>query len=121
MIDRSLNGIATGADGRRYIVSYQSGAGFPPIDNLANELWRQQPVLLVYRSSTFSSHAVVLTGMVYTETNGRKIVQSLYIRDPFPTPDNVSNLGRVEILDTQRFMSSVGKYWFVRVAPFTGR
>lgn len=118
MIDRSLTGRAVGADGRPYLISAQTGAGFPSVDLLANELWRQQPVLVSYRSSQFTGHVVVITGAIYyQQKDGSKTLAAVYIRDPYPTQINIQNLGRVEITDVATFAASVQRYWFVRIAP----
>jgi hypothetical protein len=56
-------------------------------------------------------HAVVITGASHI---GRRVTSIVY-RDPWPSPENGANHGRVEIADAEvtRFLSSVRSHWLV--------
>ncbi|MEO5917848.1 MAG: papain-like cysteine protease family protein [Luteolibacter sp.] len=100
--------------GMPYQVACQFGQGAPPPTILINELANGCPVILAYRSSPTSGHAVVITGARYYPTPTGPNVVSVIVRDPWPSPENIANRGRKEY-EAAQFAQLMQGYWLVRV------
>ena len=100
--------------GRPYVVRASLKWGAPSPVVLLHELSSGRPVIAAYSSGPNSGHAVVITGASYIQTYDGPIVQSVVVRDPWPSHVNRANAGRVEYggLDFSRVMQA---YWYVRV------
>ncbi|MGJ8674044.1 papain-like cysteine protease family protein [Rubritalea sp.] len=101
--------------GRRYTVRASFGHGIPNHNFILNELSQERPILIAYRHQN-GGHAVVLTGATFIQTPQGNQIQTLIVRDPWPSMVNRMNSGRV-VHNAARFIQSVQHYWFVRVSP----
>jgi hypothetical protein len=114
VITANLNGWRVDAGGTSYVVSAQLGWGAPPPAVLLNEVASQRPVILAYMSGPTSGHAVVATAVSFIPSYYGPAVQSIIVRDPWPSGFNLANNGRVEypgrVLATQ-----MTAYWIIRV------
>jgi hypothetical protein len=111
-IGASLNGWAFDYLGRRIVVRSRVAVGPPSLDVLMEEVARRRFILVRVNSGGLSvGHAVVITGAKHV---GR-CVTSLVYRDPWPSPENCANRGRVEITDAEvtEFLSSVQSHWLI--------
>jgi hypothetical protein len=117
-ISTSLNGWAPGIDGSVKVVSSTTSAGPPPYLLLLQELSNQHPILLTFATGPNGGHAVVITGASYLQTPTGPTVDSIIIRDPWPSPQNVATQGRVEIAGANllSFLHKVRSYWIVSVS-----
>ena len=117
VISANLNGWSIDEGGSRYMVSSQIGWGAPPPAFLLNEVANQRPVILAYMSTPTSGHAVVATAVSYTPSYSGPIIQSIIVRDPWPSGVNIANNGRVEY-PGYMLASHMTTYWIIRVQPF---
>ncbi len=96
VITENLNNWNVDNNGRKYVVSATVNYGAPTPLYLVQELKAQHPVLIGYRSGPNSSHAVVITACSYIQTYNGPYIQSIVVRDPWPSYQNVQNKGRIE-------------------------
>jgi hypothetical protein len=117
VISAALNGWGRQGNGRIVTISSVVYPGYPPPMVLITELSQRHPILLTFMNGPTSGHAVVITAASYINTQMGPQITSLVIRDPFPTPQNVANAGRVEISGAYltQFASSMSGYWLVNV------
>jgi hypothetical protein len=113
LISRNLNSSGVDLTGRRYHVDAKFGRGAPRPVVLLDELSAQFPVLLCYRTQG-SGHVVVATGASYVPGFDGPIVESLVVRDPWPSPENQWNLGRAEYRGAD-LASQITAHWLIRV------
>lgn len=113
-ITNNLNNWSVDNNGTPYIVTARLGGGAPTPAILLEELNNQRPVIVAYMSSPTSGHAVVVTAASYTLSPYGPIVQSIIVRDPFPTAENIQSRGRREYpgIALAQVMTA---YWYVRV------
>ncbi|MDQ6828393.1 MAG: C39 family peptidase [Gemmatimonadota bacterium] len=100
--------------GGRYHVTAQVGRGAPPPALLLQEVSQQHPVILAYMSGPNSGHAVVATAASYTPSEQGPIVQSIIVRDPWPSEENKATNGRVEHPGAD-LARNIANYWIIRV------
>jgi Papain-like cysteine protease AvrRpt2 len=122
-ISASLNTWAIGVNGRTFAIRSVTAPGPPSATVLIQELNQQHPILLTFATGPFNGHAVVITGARYFPTNQGPIIDSIIIRDPWPSPENIQNKGRVEIagLDLARFLPQIRSHWLVSVQVISSR
>jgi papain like cysteine protease AvrRpt2 len=116
-IARALSGSGRDRFGNFHIISSVTAAGAPMPQVLINELTQQHPILLAFQNGPNTGHAVVITAASYFLTPNGPHITSLVIRDPFPTPINLQNAGRV-VIDGPAlapFISTVRQHWLVQV------
>lgn len=116
-ISSNLNGWAITVDRRRVIVRSFVVPGLPDAEVLIKELRQRRPILFALNTGTIVGHAVVVTGVEYVVNFFGLHVTSLTYRDPDPTPENVANRGRVQLVghELSQFLSSVRSHWIVSV------
>jgi Papain-like cysteine protease AvrRpt2 len=111
-ISASLNGWAFDCHGRRVVIRSRIATGPPSLNVLMNEVARGRPILVtVNPAASRIGHAVVVTAA----THIGRCVTSLVYRDPWPSPENCANAGRVEISGTAvtQFLSSIQSHWLI--------
>lgn len=113
-ITANLNNWSIDNNGTPYVVTAFLGGGAPTPAILLEELNNRRPVIVAYQSGPNSGHAVVITAASYTPSPYGPIVQSIIVRDPFPTPENVQNRGRREYPGAA-LAQIMSAYWYVRV------
>jgi hypothetical protein len=113
-ISASLNGRAQTPSGVRQIHSIE-GSGLPAPAILIDQLRTGHPILIAYQSGPYSGHAVVVTAAAYFPSPQGPIVTSLVTRDPWPSPDHVASIGRVQYdgLNLSMFAATVRAHWLV--------
>lgn len=114
LITRNLNNWNVDNRGRRYAVQSRMYNGAPTPVYLVQELSAGRPVLIGYRSGANSGHAVVITAVSYYNTVYGPQIQSIVVRDPWPSPQNIRNNGRVEY-PANKIASLMMAHWYVRV------
>ncbi len=100
--------------GRPYAVACQYGQGPPPPQVLLNELARGQPIILACSMGGGGGHAVVITAVTFVPTPMGPSIQTITIRDPWPSPENAATGGR-QVVPAAQFAGSMRGYWIVRV------
>ena len=117
MISSSLNTWAIAMNGQTFAIRSVTAPGPPPPLVLIQELNQKHPILLTFASGPYSGHAVVITAARYYNTPQGPLVNSLILRDPFPTQQNIQNKGRVELAgpDLAQFLQQVRSNWLVSV------
>jgi hypothetical protein len=118
-ISNALSGWAWSNDGQVRVIRSWTKPGAPPPQILIQELSQQHPILLTFISGPNSGHAVVITAASYFQTPNGPYIHSLVIRDPWPSPQNIANKGRVEIFerDLANFLPLIRSNWLVSVTP----
>lgn len=114
VITANLNNWSIDNNGRSYIVAASLNWGAPTPAYLVQELSAQHPVLIGYQSGPNSGHAVVITACSYTESAYGPIIQTLIVRDPWPTPENAANKGRVEYSGAN-LAALIQAHWYIRI------
>lgn len=115
-ITGNLNNWSIDNRGRPYVVSSFFGSGAPPPSYLLSELAAGRPVIVGYASGPSSAHAVVITAASWTPSVNGPMVHTLVVRDPWPSPENIANRGRVEYAGVS-LAQNMRHYWFVRTQP----
>lgn len=112
VITNNLNKWSSDNDGDEYKVAATLSYGAPTPAYLIQELSAQRPVLIGYQTSASGGHAVVITACSYTQSTNGPIVQSIVVRDPWPTQQNTN--GRVEYSGIS-LANLIQAHWYVRV------
>jgi hypothetical protein len=113
LISRNLNNSGVDLTGRRFRVRAKFGRGAPRPVVLLDELSAQFPVLFCYRTDDDRGHVVVATGASYFPGYDGPIVESLVVRDPWPSPENRWAPGEREY--GARMASRITAHWLIRV------
>lgn len=113
-ITANLNNLNIDNYGRRYHVSASVNRGAPTPAFLLQELQQGRPVIVGYRSGPNSGHAVVITAAKFRQSYNGPIIDSVVVRDPWPSAQNARTRGRVEYPGSQ-LASIMQAYWYVRV------
>lgn len=100
--------------GRQYMVAASLNWGAPTPAYLIQELSQQRPVLIGYKSGPSSGHAVVITACSYIQTPSGPYIQSIIVRDPWPSPQNVSTNGRNEY-PAVNLANLIQSHWYIRI------
>lgn len=114
VITRNLNNWSIDNYGQRYAVGADLNWGAPPPMVLIEELQNGRPMIIGYQSGPASGHAVVLTAATYSLTAYGPVIHTVTVRDPWPSPANVLNRGRVEY-DGRSLATVIQAYWRVSV------
>jgi hypothetical protein len=114
VITANLNNWNVDNNGRQYVVAASLNWGAPTPTYLIQELYAQHPVLIGYQSSPNTGHAVVITACSYIQTAYGPIIQSIVVRDPWPSQQNIETNGRVEYpgINLANFIQA---NWFIRI------
>jgi hypothetical protein len=114
VITANLNNWNVDNSGRQYAVQAVFYQGAPNPVYLIQELSLQHPILIGYQSGPNSGHAVVITACSYIQTYNGPIIQSVVVRDPWPTEENAANSGRKEWrgLDLANLIQG---HWYIMV------
>jgi hypothetical protein len=116
VITANLNNWNVDNNGHPYVVRANMGMGAPIPAVLLDELSNGRPVIIGYQSGPNSAHAVVITAASYVPSPNGPMIQSLVVRDPFPTPANIQNRGRVEYPGAG-LAQLIQAHWYVQVTP----
>ncbi|MDM7859435.1 C39 family peptidase [Alteromonas sp. ASW11-36] len=100
--------------GNQYQVMASLNWGAPTPAVLLQELSQGRPVIVGYSTGPNTGHAVVITAASYTMSPSGPIIQSVVVRDPWPSAQNIQTSGRVEYPGAQ-LASVMQAYWYVRV------
>jgi hypothetical protein len=114
VITSNLNNWNIDNNGRQYSVSASLNWGAPTPAYLIQELAAQRPVLIGYQSGPNSGHAVVITACSYTQSAYGPIIQSIVVRDPWPSQENISTNGRVEYPGIN-LANLIQAHWYIRI------
>jgi hypothetical protein len=113
-ITANLNNWNIDNSGRRYMVRARFSFGPPNAGYLVQELAAQRPVLVAYTPAPGSGHAVVITGCSFIPSLNGPMIQSIIVRDPWPSDQNIQHDGRVEY-PAAVFGQLMTAYWIIRV------
>ncbi len=114
VITMNLNNWSVDNFGRYYAVQSSLFWGAPTPLFLIQELSAQKPVLIGYKSGPSSGHAVVVTALSYIPTPNGPSIQTIIVRDPWPSQQNIQNMGRVEYPGLN-FANLIQAHWYVRI------
>ncbi|MFD2943321.1 papain-like cysteine protease family protein [Flavobacterium notoginsengisoli] len=114
VITANLNNWSVDNSGRQYVVSASLNWGAPSPSYLIQELYNQRPVLIGYKSGPNSGHAVVLTACSYISTPSGPLIQTIVVRDPWPSEENIMTNGRNEYYGSN-LASLMQSHWYVRI------
>ncbi|SIS63791.1 papain-like cysteine protease family protein [Chryseobacterium gambrini] len=114
VITANLNNWSIDNNGHYYQVSASLNYGAPTPQYLIQELAAQRPVLIGYKSGPSSGHAVVITACSYIQTAYGPMIQSIVVRDPWPTPQTIASNGRMEYFGSS-LASVIDVHWYIRI------
>lgn len=114
VIHRNLNNWGVDNSGNHYVVSASIGLGAPTPKILIDELSKGKPVIIGYKSGPNSGHAVVVTAVSYINSWNGPIIQTIVVRDPWPSALNKTNKGRIEYPGIA-LAQNIQAYWYIRV------
>jgi hypothetical protein len=114
-ITQNLNNWSVDNNGKKYKVTASMNWGAPSASYLVQELEAQHPILIGYSTGAYSGHAVVVTACSYVETSYGPMIQSIVVRDPWPSSQNESTNGRVEYAGVN-LANLIQAHWYVRVS-----
>lgn len=122
-ISSSLNTWAIAANGRTYAIGSVTAAGAPQPSVLVQEMNQRHPILLTFSTGPFNGHAVVVTATTYFSTPQGPQLNSLSLRDPWPSDQNIANKGKTEVSGAalDEFLRHVRSHWLVSVHPISTR
>ncbi len=112
-IHANLNNWSIDNNGQYYEVSANMGMGTPSPAFLVEELSNGRPLILGYNTGQ-GGHAVVVTALSYYPTVYGPQVQTIIVRDPWPSYNNLQTLGRIEY-DALSLANNTQAYWSIRV------
>lgn len=113
-ISANLNNWNIDKSGRSYAVRSIWKYGSPQPTEFLSELISGRPIILGYKSGYGSGHAVVVTGASFISTKMGPIIQSVTVRDPWPSRQNIINNGKV-VYSGAEFAGLMEAYWYIRV------
>ena len=114
VITRNLNNWSIDNYGQEYAVSAVFGWGAPSAGVLIEELQNGRPMIISYRSSPVSTHAVVLTAATFSQSSYGRFIRTIVVRDPWPTPANILDKGRMEY-DGSSLAAAIQAHWLISV------
>ncbi len=114
VITNNLNNWNIDRRGRSYTVGASLQYGAPNAAYLVQELSAQRPVLVGYNSGNGGGHAVVITALSYIQTPYGPQIQTIIVRDPWPSQQNIASSGRNEY-PAANFANAITAHWYIRV------
>lgn len=108
----NLNQRGTDNRGRPYSVHSRMGKEAPEPLSLIQELSRRKPVIFAYSNGPGTGHVAVVEGAVFEPSSYGPIIQSLFVRDPWPSWKNIMERGRREYA-ARDLASRVHFYWYI--------
>jgi hypothetical protein len=112
-IHNNLNNWSMDNYGYSYTVSASMGRGAPTPAILVQELSAGRPIIIGYQTGQ-GGHAVVITAVSYIPTMNGPYIQSIVVRDPWPSQQNMASRGRVEYGGVD-LANRIDAHWYVRV------
>jgi hypothetical protein len=114
----TLNGWAPGPTGVRIVHATEFPGMLSP-QLLYNNLSSGHPVIVAIATGPSSGHVVVITAAFFVPTPGGYVVPSIVLRDPWPSPDHIASIGRVQLDGpaATNFASIVRASWVTWVTP----
>ena len=100
--------------GTLHHVHAEMGEGAPSPSDLVEELSNGRPVILAFETDHHSTHAIVVTGCFYKESNIGPLVRNIVARDPWPDVHNVHTVG-LNDYPAKSLSDLVRAYWFVQI------
>ena len=119
-ITANLNNWSIDNYGQQYAVAATLNWGAPAATVLIDELWNRHPVIIAYQSGPTSGHAVVVTAATFSQTMHGPVIHSIVVRDPWPSPENRFNSGRVEY-DGASLAQRINAHWLISVSRIRPR
>ncbi|VVQ10808.1 C39 family peptidase [Pseudomonas fluorescens] len=93
----NLNYLGVSTNGKKILVSATVYSGSPSSEAIINHLKNKKPIIMAFNNpSTFTGHAILITGVDYHFSGKNAVIDKLIIRDPFPyNAMHVSNGGKI--------------------------
>ncbi len=114
-VTANLNNWSIDNLGQQYMVQANLFVGAPRVDILLHELSQGFPLIIGYHCAPQCGHAVVVTAASYIQGANGPIIQSIVVRDPWPSPENIANRGRVEY-PAANLALLMDAHWYIRVS-----
>ncbi len=113
---KRLNGVMRDRNNKTVIVSGNVFVGSPTSEAIVNHLKSDQPIIIAFRIPQQNiGHAVLVTGVKYRIVNGRVVIETVDLRDPFPySQQHVNNRGKVTIPNNHPVLQGITHVWLVR-------
>ncbi len=114
LITDNLNNWVINYDGTVHHIHAEMGEGAPSPASLVEELSNGRPVILAFETGHHSTHAIVVTGAMYKESDLGPLVRNILARDPWPDAHNVQSVG-LNQYPAKSLAELVRAYWFVEL------
>ena len=110
----NLNYEGVDRKGRRYRVVSALMPGAPSSETLIRELSNGRPILFSYKSRPNMNHAVVCTAVKVVPGSTPPQIESIVVRDPWPSEKHIRNKGRLEY-NAWPLVQKATAHWIIRV------
>ena len=110
----SLNYQGTDRTGRKFRVTSMLIPGAPSSATLIRELSNGNPILFSYKSRPNMNHAVVCTAVKVVPGSNPKQIESIVVRDPWPSEKHIRHKGRLEY-NAWPLVQKATAHWITRV------
>ena len=100
--------------GRRFRVASMLMPGAPSSETLIRELSNGRPILFSYKSRPNMNHAVVCTAVKIVQGSNPRQIESIVVRDPWPSEKHIRRKGRLEY-NAWPLVQKATAHWITRV------
>lgn len=114
VMTENLNTAEVDAEGKLKQVYASHYTGAPEVFYLIDQLTQYKPVVISYETGENTEHAVIITGISYEVTAYGPRIESIIVRDPWPSEERLKVNGRVEY-DAADFYNRITAYWDVNI------
>jgi len=114
LITNNLNNWVIPYNGSLHHVRAEMGEGAPSPAALLEELSNGRPVILAFETGNHSTHAIVVTGCYFKESDKGPLVRNILARDPWPDRHNIISVG-LNNYPAKSLSELVRAFWFVEV------
>jgi hypothetical protein len=114
VITANLNNWDVDRHGKVYTVKANFHFNAPSESGIIDLLSKKKPILICYKSSPTTNHAVLITSCRYYDTPNGQEISEITVRDPWPSNENINSKGVVKY-NYDSFHSLINCYWDVTV------
>lgn len=112
MISNNLNKWQLDIVGRQTSITSDFIPHAPSAEEMIENLKKQQPIYLSYKSSLSTNHAIVITSCRYIETAKGYEILDFTVRDPWPSPENLATKGTLKY-SYKAFYPLMNFFWII--------
>lgn len=114
IMTENLNTAEMDANGKLKQIYATHNEGTPDAIYLIEQLSNHKPVIIAYETGESTEHAVIITGISYNVTTHGPEIESIIVRDPWPSEEKENEHGRVEYTAEQLY-HRITAFWDVNI------